>query len=62
MSKIENMKKILKSSLLNSINWRNFSTDFAAQMAQTQESRTTKSPLKMQDWVFTLGFTYILGV
>ena len=30
----------------------------AAQMAQKQKSRTTKSPL-MQDWVFRLGFWYI---
>ena len=27
----------------------------AAQTAQKQKSRTTKSPLKMQNWVFRLG-------
>ena len=31
-----------------------FNTGPAAQMAQKQKSRTTKSPL-MQDWVFRLG-------
>ena len=31
-----------------------FSTGPAAQTAQKQKSRTTKSPL-MQDWVFRLG-------
>ena len=31
-----------------------FSTGLAAQTAQKQKSRTTKSPL-MQDWVFRLG-------
>ena len=32
-----------------------FSTGPAAQMAQKQKFRTTKSPLMQQDWVFRLG-------
>ena len=32
----------------------------AAQLAQKQKSRTTKSPL-MQDWVFRLGFPISFG-
>jgi hypothetical protein len=33
-----------------------FNTGPAAQMAQKLKSRTPKSPFKMQDWVFRLGF------
>jgi hypothetical protein len=36
-----------------------FVTGLAAQMAQKQKSRTTKSPL-MQDWVFGVEFKYFL--
>ena len=50
----ENMKKT-PSKVAH--NWPRpffFSTGLAAQTAQKQKSRTTKSPL-MQDWVFRLG-------
>ena len=38
-----------------------FNTGPAAQTAQKQKSRTTKSHL-MQDWVLDWGFDYTLGI
>ena len=51
---LENMKKTPSKVAHNRPKIIFFSTGLAAQMAQKQKSRTTKSPL-MQDWVFRLG-------
>ena len=51
----ENMKKPPSKVTQNFV----FVTGLAAQMAQKQKSRTTKSPL-MQDWVFGVEFKYFL--
>ena len=50
----ENMNKLPSKVAHNRPPTFFFSTCPAAQTAQKQKSRTTKSPL-MQDWVFRLG-------